>query len=95
MTVGTSDGRTQLGTGPGVTLGAKPDLVAPGGIAVGTSSLTGTMASAAFVGGSAAALASAGVRATDLIRHFGLTPGGEFVLPDEWLRSLSMSRRER
>ncbi len=95
LTVGTSDGRTQLGTGPGVTLGAKPDLVAPGGVAVGTSTLTGSTASAAFVGGSAASLASAGVRATDLIRHFGVTPGGEFVLPDEWLRSLTASRRER
>ncbi len=95
LTIGTSDGRTQRGTGPGVTLGAKPDLVAAGGVTLGANSLTGTAASAAFVGGSAAALASAGVRATDLTRHFGLTPGGEFVLPEEWLRSLSPSRRER
>ena len=95
LTVGTSDGRTQRGTGPGVTLGVNPDLVAPGGVALGTATLTGSAASAAFVGGSAATLASAGVRATDLTRHFGLTPGGEFVLPQEWLRSLSASRRER
>jgi len=92
LTVGTSDGKTQLGTGPGVTLGAKPDVVAPGTITVGDGTLTGTTASAAFVGGSAACLGSAGVRATDLLRLFGLTPGGEFVLPAEWLRSLSAYR---
>ncbi len=92
LTVGTSDGRTQRGTGPGVALGSKPDLIAPGGISVGANALTGSMASAAFVGGSAATLASAGVRGTDLIRHLGLTPGGEFVLPDEWLRSLPANR---
>jgi len=95
LTVGTADRRTQQGTGPGVTLGDKPDLVSAGRVRVGAASLTGSMASAAFVGGSAATLASAGVRGTDLIRHLGLTPGGEFVLPDEWLRTLAPSRRER
>ncbi len=93
LTIGTAARDTQQGTGPGVTLGTKPDLVAPGGVSVNGQAIRGPMASTAFMGGSLAVLGSAGVRGPDLIRHLGLTPGSDFVLPEPWLNSLG--RRER
>ena len=80
------------GGGPGVALRIKPDLTAPGRVAVGGATLTGPAASAALVAGGAASLAGAGVRAGDLIRTLGLTPGQAFELPPEWLRSVAERR---
>ena len=71
--------------GPGVALAVKPDLLTAGTIVVDGSGGTGPGVSTGFAGGAAAVLASAGVRATDLIRAVGMTPGGPLVLPQAWL----------
>ena len=59
------------------------------------STIVQRVAESLHLNGAARREPGAPVRATDLLRLFGLTPGGEFVLPDEWLRSLTASRREQ
>lgn len=80
------------GGGPGVALQIKPDLTAPGRVVAGGATVTGPVAGAALVAGGAASLAGAGVRASDLIRTLGLTPGQAFELPAEWLRNVTARR---
>jgi hypothetical protein len=79
---------TLLGAGPGVQLRTKPDLLAGGAATVGGTSAAGSGVSAAFVGGAAACLRSAGARASDLIRTLGLHEGDALVIPQPWLDSL-------
>jgi hypothetical protein len=89
VTVGTTTGSTQMGAGPGVFLSTKPDLVSYPAITINSETLTGSMAATAFIGGSIASLSSAGVRGNDLIRNLGLKAGENFILPNEWLKSLN------
>jgi hypothetical protein len=79
---------TLLGAGPGVQLRTKPDLLAGGTVTVAGTSATGSAVAAAFVGGAAISLRSAGARASDLIRTLGLDEGDALVLPLPWLASL-------
>jgi hypothetical protein len=76
------------GVGPGVTLGQKPDLIAPDAILLGGKTVTGTGVSAGYVGGVAASALSAGVRTSDMARAIGLKPGSLLVLPSQWIQSL-------
>lgn len=73
------------GAGPGVPLKAKPELLVPG-IGYG---FTGTAVGAGSAAGLAACLFELGVRPIDLVKTVGLTPGGELVLPQAWLQSLT------
>ncbi|MGL6074272.1 MAG: hypothetical protein ACRC8S_08935 [Fimbriiglobus sp.] len=88
VTIGIKGTTTQQGIGPGVALSTKPDMLTFGAISIGNDTLTGTAASAAFFGGSAACLNSAGVRGIDLVRTVGINAGSEFILPADWLRTL-------
>ncbi len=100
ITVGitTAPGDTRLtltGAGPGLTLLTKPELVAPGQVTIGNTTLRGSVTAAALIGGSAASLVSSGVRVTDLLKNLGLTAGDTFLLPAPWLSTLSRSKSER
>jgi hypothetical protein len=77
------------GTGPGVTLRAKPDLLMPGAIVVNGKGAVGSGVAAGYAAGVAGSLVSAGVRPTNLTRTIGIRPGAPLVLPTEWLQSLS------
>ncbi len=91
--VGDAKGATSAtGVGPAIPLGTKPDLLTEGQIAWKDGGATGTGVAAGYLGGSAACLMQAGVRPTDLVKTIGLKPGDRFVLPDNWLRSLSPAR---
>ncbi len=95
VTVGVGDDRgatSATGVGPAIPLGTKPDLLTEGRIAWKDGGATGTGVAAGYLGGSAACLMQAGVRPTDLVKTIGLKPGERFVLPDNWLRSLSPAR---
>lgn len=72
-------------TGPGVSLGVKPDLLTAGAVSAGDRAAAGPGAAAGFVGGAAASLRSAGLRATDIVRTIGMRQGGPLLLPQEWL----------
>lgn len=76
------------GTGPGVTLRAKPDLVVPGPITVQGSTAFGSPVAAGFAGGVAASLIDAGVRPSNLTRTIGLRPTDPLVLPQAWLDAI-------
>jgi hypothetical protein len=76
------------GVGPGVTLRAKPDLLAPGVIVVNGKGLIGSGVAAGYAGGVSASLVGAGVRPTNLTRTFGVTPGGPLVIPSDWIQTL-------
>jgi hypothetical protein len=97
VTVGAAGPDAVVGAGPGVILRAKPDLFAPGGIAVGDAAAAGPGAAAGFVGGAAAVLRSAGVRPADMVRTLGMTEGGPFAVPPGWLSHLGprVERSER
>ena len=92
VTVGVGDDKgatSATGVGPAVPLGTKPDLLTDGRIAWKDGGATGTGVAAGYVGGSAACLMQVGVRPTDLVKTLGLKPGERFVLPENWLRTLS------
>ena len=73
------------GTGPGVALSGKPDLLTTGeGFG-----LSGTAVGAGYAGGLAASILTAGVRPTELIRALGLNPGSPLVLPKAWIETLT------
>ncbi len=91
--VGDAKGATSsTGVGPAIPLGTKPDLLTEGQIAWQDGGATGTGVAAGYLGGSAACLMQAGVRPTDLVKTIGLKPGDRFVLPENWLRSLSQAK---
>lgn len=69
----------QAGFGPGVVLNTKPDVRGP----IGT------------IGGMAALLGGVGLKPQDLVRTLGLTPGGDFMIPQNFLNALSRPRGER
>lgn len=77
------------GAGPGVTLRAKPDLLAPGVIVVNGVGAAGSGIAAGYAAGISASLVSAGARPPNLIRTIGIRPGAPLVLPVEWLQSLT------
>jgi hypothetical protein len=79
---------TPTGAGPGVTLRVKPDLLTAGVIGVPDGAGVGSGMSAAFVGGAAASVLSAGVRAPDITAALLRNPGVPLVLPTEWLTRL-------
>jgi hypothetical protein len=83
---------TLTGAGPGLTLSAKPDLLAESRIRVGNSSVGGSAVSAGHLAGLAASLKAADVRVTDLVRTMGVKPGSVVVLPADWIKSLSPRR---
>ncbi len=92
LTVGTSDGKkvTSLtGLGPGVTLGAKPDVVVNAVVTVNGKTYGGTAVAAGYAGGLSACLAELGVAPTDLIRSLGLKAGDPLVLPAPWLSTVT------
>ncbi len=74
------------GTGPGVALGAKPEVFVPGVVTVGGTTFAGTGVSAGYAAGVAASLSNLGIRTPDLISAVGLKPGSPLVLPNEWLQ---------
>jgi hypothetical protein len=76
------------GTGPGVNLRVKPDLLAPGIMVVNGEGRLGSGVAAGYAGGVSASLVGAGVRPTNLIRTFGIQPGKPLVLPTEWIQTL-------
>jgi hypothetical protein len=91
--VGTAAGATSAtGVGPAVPLGVKPDLLTDGTIAWTGGGATGTGVAAGYLGGASACLMQAGVRPSDLVKTIGLKPGGMFVLPEAWLKSLSPAK---
>ncbi|MDB5306642.1 MAG: hypothetical protein JWO38_844 [Gemmataceae bacterium] len=79
-----TDGLT--GGGTGVELLTKPDLTAPGAIALGTAKVGGAGVSAGFAGGILAALVGSGAPPSDVIRATGLQRGGPAVISEGWLR---------
>ncbi|MGL6094338.1 MAG: hypothetical protein ACRC7O_00870, partial [Fimbriiglobus sp.] len=79
---------TPTGAGPGVTLRVKPDLLTAGVIGVPGGAGAGSGMSAAFVGGAATSVLSAGVRAPDITAALLRNPGVPLVLPTEWLTRL-------
>jgi hypothetical protein len=83
LAIGNKD--SLLGAGPGVPLKVKPELLVPG---VGFG-FTGTAVGAGSAAGLAACLFELGVRPTDLVKTVGLTPGGDLVLPQAWLQTLT------
>lgn len=93
VTVGVTspDGSSQTltGAGPGVTLRVKPDLLTAGTLDVGGMMAQGPAVAAAYAGGTGASLLSAGVRASDLTRSVGLTPGAPLVIPQPLFDHLS------
>ena len=76
------------GTGPGVALSGKPDLLVPGE-ALG---LSGTAISSGYAGGLAASVLTAGVRPAGMIQALGLQPGAALELPKPWIDSLTPRR---
>ena len=73
------------GTGPGVALSGKPDLLT-------TSEgfgFSGTAVGAGYTGGLAASILTAGVRPAELVRALGLNPGSPLVLPKAWIETLT------
>ena len=88
--VGDAKGATSsTGVGPAIALGTKPDLLTEGQIAWADGGASGTGVAAGYLGGAAACLMQLGVRPTDLVKTIGIKPGSRFVLPENWLTSLS------
>lgn len=88
--VGDANGATSAtGVGPAIPLGTKPDLLTEGQIAWADGGASGTGVAAGYLGGAAACLMQLGVRPTDLVKTIGIKPGSRFVLPENWLISLS------
>jgi hypothetical protein len=77
------------GVGPGVALGAKPNLLSAGSVKFAGKEQSGSGIAAGYAGGLAASLLSAGVRPADMARSVGLKPGAPLVIPTEWLQVLS------
>lgn len=73
------------GVGPGVALGAKPEVFVPGVVTVSGIAVAGTGVSAGYAAGVAASLWGLGIRTPDLLPAVGLKPGSSLVLPNEWL----------
>jgi hypothetical protein len=92
ITVGTLRNENLTGTGPGIVLRTKPELLVQGDLVAGAIQGRGTAISAGFAGGAAASLLSAGVRASDLVKTIGLKPGQVLVIPDELLQRLPSRR---
>jgi hypothetical protein len=89
VTVGVEGSPTALtGTGPGVVLATKPDLLAPGALTFGEATYGGSGVAAGFAAGTAASLLSAGARINDLPKAAGLKPGDPLVLPPKWVSTL-------
>ncbi len=84
---------TLTGAGPGVQLRTKPDLLTGGVWVADGVGASGSGVAAAYVGGAAASLRSAGLRAGDLQRSIGLAPGRPLVIPADWLATLSGPRK--
>jgi hypothetical protein len=84
ITVGTAT--SQKGAGPGITLLAKPDVLAPA--AVAGSPVVGSAVAAGHVGGTVACLAGAGYRPKNLPQTLGIAAGSELKLTDVFLRAL-------
>ena len=76
------------GTGPGVALSGKPDLLTVGE----WMGLSGTAIGAGYAGGLAASVLTAGVRPAGLIQALGLKPGSPLVLPQSWIGTLTPRR---
>ena len=92
LTVGTADakGPTSLtGLGPGVTLGAKPDVTVNATVTVGGKTYGGTAVATGFAGGLCGCLSELGVRPSGLVRALGLTPGVPLALPPAWLAGVT------
>ncbi len=77
------------GTGPGVALSGKPDLLIRGESDLGGQGLSGTAIGAGYAGGLAASVLTAGVRPAGLIQALGLKPGAPLVLPTDWIETLT------
>jgi len=73
------------GSGPGVAISGKPDLLVVGE----GQGLSGTAVGAGYAGGLAASVLTAGVRPAGLIGAVGLKPGSPLVLPKAWIESLT------
>ena len=76
LTIGQAGSVT--GSGPGIAISGKPDLLAP---------------NAGYAGGLAASVLTAGVRPAGMIRALALQPGAPLVLPKEWIESLTPKGR--
>ena len=73
------------GTGPGVAISSKPDLLTPGeGFG-----LSGTAVGTGYAGGLAASVLTAGVRPAGMIQALGLKPGSPLILQKTWIESLT------
>jgi len=92
ITVGTLENANLTGTGPGIVLRIKPELLVNSVYANGGVTGSGTAISAGYAGGAAASLLSAGVRASDLVRTVGLKPGQALVIPEDLLQRLPGKR---
>jgi hypothetical protein len=92
ITVGTLENANLTGTGPGIVLRIKPELLVNSVYANGGVNGSGTAISAGYAGGAAASLLSAGVRASDLVRTVGLKPGQALVIPEDLLQRLPGKR---
>ena len=83
LTIGQANSVT--GSGPGVAISSKPDLLVFGE----GQGLSGTAIGAGYAGGLAASVLTAGVRPAGLIGAVGLKPGSPLALPRAWIESLT------
>ena len=86
------EGRMQpysaIGSVPSLSLVNRPRMLGPDEFNFGESPARGTAVATSFVGGSVAAMLSAGAPPSSNLNWLNLPPNGEFVVPGAWLNQL-------
>jgi hypothetical protein len=85
-TIGIDDKAALRGGGTGLSLRAKPDILAPASLAMGDTVVRGPGVATALAGGSAALLVQARFRGPNVFQSAGIGEGQPLVIPERWYK---------